>query len=311
MIIVEFNSGLGNQICQYIFSRWLEIVGKKQNIFYDDQYFYISKQHNGFELNLFPNIKLNMIKYKFDIDVWKNMLELYIQSRYLKKLPNILLENGLDIALVADGYWHDNNNNFNLGYTYDGTYYMVLDHHIQDPNNQLNQAISQHENVYYMGLWFSDFFGNAVKKEIEHELKFPELKHESNIAYRDLIISSDISIGLHIRKGDFITVNKDIPSDKYSKSVKDLKRELNKTNKPKPSFYIFSDNIEWCKENKSQIGFTDSDNITFIEGNDVDERNYLDMQLMTYCDYLIHNKKSSFAFAAQMISEKPIIRLTC
>lgn len=49
--------------------------------------------------------------------------------------------------------------------------------------------------------------------------------------------------------------------------------------------------------------------ITFIEENTVDARNYIDMQLMTYCDYLIHNHQSSFCLAAQMISEKKITRI--
>ena len=47
--IVLMNGGLGNQICQYIFLRWLEInTGKK--CLADDSAFCLAKpEHNGYE----------------------------------------------------------------------------------------------------------------------------------------------------------------------------------------------------------------------------------------------------------------------
>lgn len=80
---------------------------------------------------------------------------------------------------------------------------------------------------------------------------------------------------------------------------------------PKPAFYVFSDDVSWCKENINKLGFSDQDNVVFIEGNEPSPRNYIDMQLMTYCDYLIHDNLSSFCLAASIISEKEIKRITC
>lgn len=311
MNIIRISGGLGNQITQYIFSRYIEIVNKRQDIVHDKSFFHFVDAHNGFELDkVFPNINLNLFENKFTPDVWQNILQICIDSK-TKTLPNILIENGFDIAIVADDYWFTSDGKLKAGLSFDGEYHLVYSNLWNDPNYFIHEKLKDDKNAYYFGVWFTDTLGNAIKKEIEHELQFPELQHQENIDYRDAILASDIAVGLHVRRGDFITVNKNITNDKYSVKVRDVKRTLARSNSPKPNFFVFSDDLDWCMENTSQLGFSDSDNITFIQGNGVDGRNYIDMQLMTYCDYLVHNSVSSFCLAAQMISTKPIIRIPC
>lgn len=217
MNIVHFNSGLGNQIMEYIFMRHLDLIRGEKNTFVDDMWFELyTNSHNGFELrkDIFPNIKMNMLKDCFDEDVWQNMVDIF----------------------------------------------------------------KDRDNVFYMGVWFYEKYGFDIKKEIEHELQFTPLIHEENIKYKETILSKDYSVGLHVRRGDFLVVERHQPIEKYTLEITNLIKELADEN-IKPSFFIFSDDLDWCKENIDNFGFGDC---------------------------LISLKLSSFALSAQMISPKPI-----
>lgn len=307
MRIVEINGGLGNQVFEYIFSRYLEIVDGYEDVMLDTIHYSIHNNHNGFVLDLFPNAKLNLLCDNFDKDVWNNMVDIYIKSKIKHQIPYMFHDNGIDLLLVTDGYWHDKNGNlYDNKFEFNGTHSAVRVYDFYKTNEELIAQIKKYDSVYFKGVWLTNSYGNDIKKQIEHELKFPPLVHKENIEYCKLITSSEHSVGLHVRRGDFITVGKVFSASKYAKAIKDFKYSIIKANNPKPNFFIFSDDITWCKENIKQLGFSDKDNVTFIQGNDIDARNYIDMQLMTYCDCLIYNAFSSFCLAASMISEKNI-----
>ena len=75
---------------------------------------------------------------------------------------------------------------------------------------------------------------------------------------------------LHVRRGDYLRLSEFHPPqsvDYYKKSVEMVGEDFH--------FLIFSDDINWCKENLSFIK-----NKTFIEGND----DYQDLYLMSMCE---------------------------
>jgi hypothetical protein len=94
-------------------------------------------------------------------------------------------------------------------------------------------------------------------------------------------INSTNSISIHIRRGDYV-------SDKYANiygGICDLayydraiKYILSKVEKP--SFFVFSDDFEWAKNN------LDISNATFIEWN-LHKNSYIDMFLMNQCKHNI------------------------
>lgn len=304
MRIVELNGGLGNQMCQYVFGRFLEIHFDA-DVWYDLLYFETTDRHNGFELNkIFKNAKLKYINQLFDKDVWSNMVKIHVDSDAALKLPNILLDNGMDLALVADEYWHDGEAGLRFGYEFKGSVYSVFSILMTSPDSDLYKEFEKHKNIYFMGVWMCGKFIDSIKKEILEEFQFPELQDQQNIDYKEDILAQRISIGLHVRRGDFITVNKLLPNSRYAAAIDDVKSVLIDRNAGSASFYIFSDDIEWCKENFKELGFDENDYLVFIEGNDVDGKNYIDMQLMSYCDYLIHNAESTFCLGAEFASTK-------
>lgn len=316
MKIIEMNGGLGNQLCQYVFGRFLEI-NFGYEIVHDPLFFDREKLHNGFELQyVFEKAKINSIRNFFELDVWLNMVNLVkdnIEDDCIIKLADILHYNGMDIVAVLDEYFWTRfdkvNDEINCNYEFIGTNYNVLISDMTNPNHQIYKDIEKHENIYFAGAWINEGFADAIKPQLLEELKFAELKDEFNINYREAILSAETAVGVHIRRGDFVLYNINAAIEKFAKVLRELKRDFAKKQKSKLSFFVFSDDIEWCKENKELIGLTNQDDVTLIEGNNTPQAAHIDMQLMAYCDYLIHDFWSSFCLGATFTTDKKIIRI--
>ena len=107
-----------------------------------------------------------------------------------------------------------------------------------------------------------------------------------NSKYKDIISNS---ISVHVRRGDYL--NKQDRHPVQSINYYNLAMEhFNNFNK----FIIFSDDIEWCKNNF--IG----DQFVFIEG----EEDYIDLWLMSLCTHnIIAN--SSFSWWGAWLNKNP------
>jgi len=104
-----------------------------------------------------------------------------------------------------------------------------------------------------------------------------------------------------VRRGDFITVGCVINDDYYKKAAEKL---LAIPDYPNKRFFIFSDDIPWCRKNVSELGFDlfpDAD-ITFIDFNK-GENSFRDMQLMSHGKIII-SSNSGFPQMAAMLAEQ-------
>lgn len=103
------------------------------------------------------------------------------------------------------------------------------------------------------------------------------------------------SISIHIRRGDYANNNSNLPIldiSYYKKAIQDITSQVNN-----PHFFIFSDGIEWVKEN---LDLSDL-NHEFIDWNK-NEESYIDMQLMSLCKHnIIAN--SSFSWWAAWLND--------
>lgn len=303
MRILHLSGGLGNQIMGYIFKRYREIYSGEQ-VLIDDSYFNISSKYNGFELDkIFPNIKLNMLKDNLDKEAWDDILNLCVESNDQVRVPDIFLANGIDICIISDEK--------NSKYNFDGDLFEIHPEQLFDKPigfvsfNSGAKVTEDTENICFMGHWNIDKFGLNIKKQIQKELAFPPLFKKENIDYKDDILSQKHSVGIHIRRGDFVQLNLNDSIEALAKSIRKVRFNLIKQNLS-PAFFIFSDDLSWCKDNIDKLKLGSDDYIVFIEGNDVAWHNYIDLHLMTFCDSLISNKHSSFALAAKLISDKDI-----
>jgi len=77
MRIAFMNGGLGNQVFQYIFVRYLE-ESTKTRVLVDDSYFHMNKMHNGYEMEyVFPDMtKPLFLSEFFGADVWRHVINI-------------------------------------------------------------------------------------------------------------------------------------------------------------------------------------------------------------------------------------------
>jgi len=266
MIITKLQGGLGNQMFQYAIGKTLSEKNKTELKL--DLSFYNKQPKNTtlreYSLGCF-NVKKNIatdkeIK-KLKKYEWKN------SRRHF--LYNLIFA---DRLIYIEEKWFDFEENY----------------------------LKIKNNAYLDGYWQSEkYFSAQGGKNIEKiiQKKFTLKKDLNNIAKgtSEKIINSN-SVSIHIRRGDYAN-NPDTksyhglcPIGYYEKAIKKI------TNKIKnPTFYIFSDDIEWVKKNL-KTNFP----MIFVEGN----KDYEDLILMSYCKHnIIAN--SSFSWWGAWLNKNP------
>ncbi len=71
---------------------------------------------------------------------------------------------------------------------------------------------------------------------------------------------------------------------------------------PDAAFYVFSDDIPWCRQHSDALGLALSPSVTYIEGN-TQGKNYIDLQLMSMCRIMIINR-SAFGYLAMLLNDR-------
>ena len=111
-------------------------------------------------------------------------------------------------------------------------------------------------------------------------------------------INTTESVSIHVRRGDYLRYP-DIyggicTPEYYAKAIDIIKGELKN-----PVFYIFSDDIEWCRQN---MKLSNAEYIDWNVGND----SIYDMYLMSKCKAnIIAN--STFSYWGSMISQNDMV----
>lgn len=206
--IVKISGGLGNQLFQYSFGRYLEL-NFGFNVFFDIQT--IQRSSTFTNRNIQLNELVNKISY-YDKD--------YFYNEFLYRLKRKLV--------------HD----------YFPNYSELLVENLYN-NTLTNENLSK--KVYYDGYWQSLKYINSIESVLRNELIFNEniinLCYEDLNLIRDTN-----SCSIHIRRGDYILPhNKKIFSecgiDYIRNSVIRVISEF-----PDSKFYVFSDDINWAKK---------------------------------------------------------------
>lgn len=265
--------GLANQIRQYVFTRFSERYCPTGDWFLDDSWFWVvPKIHNGYELDRIFPIQVSLLSNYFDQDTWNCVLKQLLRGI---AMPQILSDAGIPIALMK-------------GASDCGRFTgVVLERSGLDPK----VVRLPYSNVYYHDYWIEDDWFMRFADENRTELVFPELTDSENLKRSD-IISSHFSVGIHVRRGDFVELGWNVPEEEYQRSCKSV---LDR--KPSAYFVIFSDEPEWCKAHEKELGFDLASNTLYIEGN-IMGKNYIDMQLMSMCRGIVRPAQSSFSQVA-------------
>ena len=150
------------------------------------------------------------------------------------------------------------------------------------------------KNIYLDGLWQSENYFKDHRSEILKIFNFEKInKKEKNTEFLSKIDISK-SVCLNVRRTDFLSnpEHNVVNIDYYKNSVQEMKKKLGND----ISFYIFSDDLDWCKKNFDFIN-----NKNFIEYDYAGYKFYNYLYLMTcFKNFIIPN--SSFAWWGAWLS---------
>jgi len=274
MIIVRFDGGLGNQMLQYASYLALQQRYPQTKIVADTRNFNIVNIHTGFELErLFP-IELNIFFGK--------------RSKTVNKIGR---------------YWH-----FGIDRAYKFFYKAGFKKFkfIEDNGTFNEELFNLNENVnYYLnGQWGNQKYFENVKDSLHEHFVFKQPLDKINLE-RKTEIESVNSVGVHIRRGDYVSGNSNFvelsKSNYYPDAFEHISSHISNS-----VFYIFSDDAAWCMNN---LTWLKKYKHYFITGN-TGENSYKDMQLMSVCKHNIV-ANSTFSWWSAMLNKREERKTIC
>jgi hypothetical protein len=249
MIIIKLISGLGNQLFQYAVARQLAIKnGDRVKL---DISFYMGQQMRNYGLKYF-NINADIAT---EDDV-ASVMDVYKCKFILQKIYcgiESVLHKHYNRHYKEDGWWR-----------YEPSLYKIKG------------------NVYLEGYWQHYKYFEGLDKQIFDELSLKNASEAERYSVFDAVHADDSSVSLHIRRGDYVTDRSAadlmgiLPLSYYERAIEYIcERVYN------PSFYIFSDDLEWARTNLKIKQPT-----TFVNIED-GKKDYLELVLMSRCRHNI------------------------
>lgn len=157
-----------------------------------------------------------------------------------------------------------------------------------------SHLLKRNESVVLNGFWQCEKYFKEIRGVILSDFKLKKPLGKKNIDFLEKIQNSN-SVCLHIRRGDYIS-NKSVSKthgpcslNYYYNSVKYLKKKDSKM-----TFFVFSDDISWVRENLKL-----NENTIFV---DINDNPYYDLELMRNCKHFI-TANSTFSWWAAWLSK--------
>jgi hypothetical protein len=246
MKIVKILGGLGNQMSQYALFLSLKEHFSNERILVDTSFFKDYSLHNGLELGRVFKVPLPQARF---LDLLKVTYPLYYYK--LWQLSKFFLPPRSKTCRES------------MNMEFDDT------------------VLTKAGDRYFDGYWQGEFYFKDNKEVIRNTFKFIDSLDIKNARIVDKLNTSD-SISIHIRRGDYLKYEMyrgicDL--DYYVRAITYIKKRIES-----PFFCIFSNDINWCKENLYPLLLGNS--LLFVDWNS-GENSYKDMQLMSVCKHNI------------------------
>jgi hypothetical protein len=267
MIIVRLLGGLGNQMFQYALGKTLSVLNST-SLKLDTT---ILEDHR-------PGV--HAVNRNYDLDIFSLSVPKASRNELWK-----FHSHGLPIAYKVA----------NKALRFLNTQPIVNEKHFHFDAEILRAP----DGSYLNGLWQSYKYFAPAESQIRKDFtfRFPLSEMESRMADN---IRSRKSVCINVRRTDYISqkATSDVMTftglEYYHKAIAHLTEKINN-----PSFFIFSDEIEWCKEN-----FTFLKDATFVGHEYAGPKFSSYLQLMSCCDYFII-PNSTFAWWGAWMNMSP------
>lgn len=291
MKVIKGEGGLGCQMGQVALYELLKKVDRE--VYFELSNYDIFNWHSGFEVESVFNLKLDKIGHNKILKEGR----LPFLKRKFRKIIRIFNKD----YLIEKSYFHN--------WVSKETKERQLDYFKKNikTNIKINkvfmciggeinkESISYTKNAYYVGAYLSTDLFDGTQEKIREIFEFPKIKDSKNIELIEKYKDRN-TVSIHVRRGDYVNspvLGGLVDLDYYKKAVEHIKTSV--TN---PLFIIFSDDINWCKENLEI-----SDEKIFVDWNKGKD-SYKDMQLMSLCKHnIIPN--SSFSWWGAFLNKNP------
>lgn len=302
--ICHFGNGFNDQIKFYFFAKRLqEETGGK--IYFDDIYtIYYQDTFNG--------------SYELQQIVTENVADMFLSNIFSKKLLERFVEffkknqkgpMSVSILLTENGL-SDNICVYNAR-EYDDRFLSIK---LNSGEKRFDPRFFQMFNNFRVSYYhiYCQLYELTTDQILETKkyLSFPPFDDSLNKEIYAEMMSCD-SVVMHIRRGDFITIlcgNNSDSDHKYAESFGFYKEAIQKLldidDYPNKKYFIFSDDIPWCKKNMHKLGLdlVGGSEIFFVNHNKQDN-SFRDMQLMM-CGKIMIISQSGFSTNAAFFNER-------
>jgi len=161
-----------------------------------------------------------------------------------------------------------------------------------------SEVLEMGADAFFIGDWQSEKYFLDVANEVRAEFTVKELSSAGKRVRDDIVSKSGgTPVSLHVRRGDYVSdanaasKHGALPVEYYQAAWKLISEKA-----PNARVYIFSDDIEWCRENLSFIG-----NQVMVSGQGTNAAE--DIILMSLCSHhIIAN--SSFSWWGAWLDPK-------
>ena len=282
MIIVRFTSGLGNQMFQYSFYRFLKDLYRDTPVKADLTWFYANNDHHGYELErIFGRVPGSGFSVE---EAGKGEI-----LKVTGLIPNIVKGGGTGSKAFEKFRRYPNRilreftQKKREPYMIDQLSSKINNEDSADGSNEMYEKVTHLDTTkdwYICGFWIEEKYLYNRLDEIRRQLIFPQIEDIKNKEIADEIRSCD-SVSIHVRRGDYLSVTYEnmfvaLGRDYYERAVSCIKGRMDK-----PRFFIFSDDADFVR---NEFAWLDEKYI--VTGNE-GEASYRDMQLMSLCKHNI------------------------
>ena len=298
MIVIKYKGGLGNQMFQYAFHQAMKEAYPEETIKADLSHYILQNEHNGFEL-------ISVFGFQEDVATKgevTSIVNIYFPGRLFKHLPRKIKEK------IANNlqYMYRNLKNAFIPKKSEQYYKQIYHNTLEKEVFMLDLS----RDWYLDGLWQNlQYWSRGNKsdsnyiKKIQNLFSFDDEKYASDICLKETKeeLEKENSVGIHVRRGDFVDSKFDIcPMSYYMQAIRIIRDLI-----PDSVFYFFTDDVEYVKNNFPQVISDEKDSglVEIVAISHGAKRSDIDMWLMSKCHNLIISN-STFSFWGAILGDQ-------